>query len=354
MKRIFLALCMFTISTQQSLAADYSHGDACSTAGAFHQSNDANNMDFLICDGANWVQSVQFPISGNNISLDNDPTAGDSGCLRYNGTTSQLEYSNDCTSYSTLGAGLWSNDGPDGPTEIYYSAGNVGINRANPTYPLDVNGSIRANAIRSSGDPTNTYIGTNSNITYLYVGGVVYAEFNGAAHITNIGTASATDPESIRIGFNDLLFIDNTNQMIGIKDNTPDAELDVVGDINYTGVIVDVSDKRMKKNIQPLQNALSKITSLQGVSFTMKDDPHDTIEYGLIAQDVERVFPHLVKEYDGIKSLNYTGMIGPIVEAIKEREIKNKKLKKQNAELKRKIHLLAKRIAILEGKERPN
>lgn len=109
---------------------------------------------------------------------------------------------------------------------------------------------------------------------------------------------------------------------IGINDPTPDVALDVVGDINYTGVIVDVSDIRMKYDIEPLESPLSKLTSLNGFSFKMKDGDSAITEYGVSAQDVQSVFPELVHEVDadGTLGVSYDGLIAPMIEAMKEQQ----------------------------------
>jgi len=107
---------------------------------------------------------------------------------------------------------------------------------------------------------------------------------------------------------------------VGIGTATPGAALHVVGDIHFTGVIADVSDRRLKEHIQPLgSNQIEKITKLQGVSFTMRGS--NETELGLIAQDVETVYPDLVQATpDGTKSMNYIGLIAPLIEAIKEQQ----------------------------------
>jgi hypothetical protein len=93
------------------------------------------------------------------------------------------------------------------------------------------------------------------------------------------------------------------------------------GDIQYTGVLTDISDRRLKENIAALSDgSLDKILALKPVTFTMKKDPHGT-ELGFIAQEVEEIYPDLVKtanDNDKTKSLNYVGMISPIVKAIQE------------------------------------
>lgn len=343
---------LLLISANTVMAADYSHGDACTTQGAFHQTNDATGLDLLVCDGAFWRLALRFDSAGNTLRMDDDPSSGNAGCLRYNGTSSVLEFSNDCTNYNVL-TSLWRDDGAGGPAEIYYSTGNVGINTTDPSYTLDVNGNLRATTIRDSAAPTTSYIsqGSGSNITDIYVNGVLYARFNGASHVTDIGTSSSSDPAAIRIGWNDLLYIDNTNQRIGIRDNTPDAELDVVGDINYTGVLVDVSDARLKTNIQALHNSLEKLRGLKPVSFVMKDDPEKRVELGFLAQNVEEYFPELVQNDGEYKSLNYSGLIAPLVQAVQEKHTENEQLKAKNVKLEQSLQLIEERLKILETEQ---
>ena len=122
---------------------------------------------------------------------------------------------------------------------------------------------------------------------------------------------------------------------MGIGDSSPDVALDVVGDINYTGQIQDVSDRRLKENIKPLENSLASITGLNGYSFTMKGDESGVVEYGLIAQEVEPVFPELVdSQEDGFKVLNYVGLIAPLVEAVKAQQAQIDALKAEVDALK--------------------
>jgi hypothetical protein len=78
------------------------------------------------------------------------------------------------------------------------------------------------------------------------------------------------------------------------------------------------SDKTLKTDIKVIDNALDKILSLQGVSFTWIESKLRSL--GLIAQDVERVIPEIVQtdKDSGLKSLSYLDLIGVLVEAIKE------------------------------------
>ena len=65
------------------------------------------------------------------------------------------------------------------------------------------------------------------------------------------------------------------------------------------------------------------IARLRGVTWRWRDDaPRDAKGQpglGVIAQDVERVFPELVStDFRGRKSVHYYGLIGPLIEAVKE------------------------------------
>ena len=79
------------------------------------------------------------------------------------------------------------------------------------------------------------------------------------------------------------------------------------------------SDKRLKSNINILNNALSKVKQLEGVSFSMNGDA----KIGLIAQDVQRVLPEVVNQKeDGYLSVAYGNIVGLLIEAIKEQQTK--------------------------------
>ena len=90
-----------------------------------------------------------------------------------------------------------------------------------------------------------------------------------------------------------------------------------------------ISDERQKENVSTLTGALDKVKQLRGVNFTWKDSTNrgtDT-QIGLIAQEVEQVYPELVgdgdlpNDEDGnapMKSVNYTHLTSVLIEAIKE------------------------------------
>jgi hypothetical protein len=110
-------------------------------------------------------------------------------------------------------------------------------------------------------------------------------------------------------------------ERLEVKNSSPHVL--VTGDLNST------SDAQLKENVAPITNALSDVTQLEGVSFDWKDT--GTRGHGFIAQQVEPILPDVVQtdERTGMKSINYVGMIGHLVEAIKEQQEQIDELKKQ-------------------------
>lgn len=92
-------------------------------------------------------------------------------------------------------------------------------------------------------------------------------------------------------------------------------------------IVTSSSDFVLKKDIITFENALDVIKSLRGVSFRWKDNGNKNI--GLVAQEVEQILPEVVKEDSGLKSVNYSSIVGVLVEAIKEQQTEIEILKKK-------------------------
>ncbi len=111
------------------------------------------------------------------------------------------------------------------------------------------------------------------------------------------------------------------------------------GDATLLGTLTDASDVRLKRNIKPLQNSLLSLNGLQGVHYQWNGrKPQDTValQTGLIAQEVEKIFPELVKtDEEGFKSVNYIGIVPHLIEAIKELKNENEQLKSANEKINR-------------------
>lgn len=99
------------------------------------------------------------------------------------------------------------------------------------------------------------------------------------------------------------------------------------------------SDERLKTNVLSIDNGLDAVLALQGVTYNWKADPEAQAKVsGFIAQEVEKVLPNLVTEdSNGYKSLNTSGIIPYLVEAVKTQNGKlddvNSKLSDQGIKL---------------------
>ena len=141
------------------------------------------------------------------------------------------------------------------------------------------------------------------------------------------------------------LFVNSTNNNVGIGDAAPDDKLDVVGDLDVTSGCIQindgtalhgtcVSDARLKENIQYFEDgSLDLISQLKPASFEWREDMFDISgskgqSVGFIAQDFEKVLPHLVLEKDGFKYILLNNEIEMhLIQAIKELKTENDALK---------------------------
>lgn len=94
------------------------------------------------------------------------------------------------------------------------------------------------------------------------------------------------------------------------------VNLSASGSITASGNVTAYSDAKLKTDMVQIQDALDKVGSLTGYTYTRKDTGHR--ETGLIAQDVQAVLPEAVKDNEGTLSLAYGNLVGLLVEAIKE------------------------------------
>ena len=98
------------------------------------------------------------------------------------------------------------------------------------------------------------------------------------------------------------------------------------GNFTATGDVTAYSDKRLKRNIETITNAVDTVSKLRGVNYE-KDGRNST---GVIAQEVEEVLPQVVHTApDGMKSVAYGNIVGILIEAIKEQQKEIEELKKK-------------------------
>ncbi|CAI8298332.1 MAG: Autotransporter adhesin UpaG [Bacteroidota bacterium] len=110
-----------------------------------------------------------------------------------------------------------------------------------------------------------------------------------------------------------------------------DGTTTIAGDLSIN------SDARLKADIISLGSTLAKLLKIDGKTYTMKKDENKKQKIGVLAQDIEKVFPELVSESNGVKSVNYQGLVPVLINALKEQDSKmneqEAKLNKQQFEI---------------------
>lgn len=101
------------------------------------------------------------------------------------------------------------------------------------------------------------------------------------------------------------------------------ATLDNSGNFTATGNVTAYSDIRLKKDLDPIREAMAKVKALTGYTYTRVDTGER--QTGLVAQDVQQVLPEAVIEGEHM-SVAYGNLMGLVVEAIKELEARVKEL----------------------------
>ena len=258
------------------------------------------------------------------------------------------------------------------------SSGNVGIGTTSPTANLHVSGSgARKIDITDTGGANtristasnNSYVGSTTNHPLLFItndtermridssGNVLIGTdsgdgFNADATLRlqrsgnnylQIKTPTGNQG-GILIGDTDddfvggMIYNNGSNYLRFDANNAEKMRLEGDGDLHVDGNVVaystTISDIRLKKDIAPIEDAVTKVQQLNGCTFTyLKDDRKSA---GLIAQDVEKVLPSAViedkavfhgEEGETYKTVQYDQLIGLLVEAVKELKAEIEELK---------------------------
>ena len=184
--------------------------------------------------------------------------------------------------------------------------------------------------------------------------GTDYEDFR-AKNITladrlTMSTAAASYIEATRVGTTDMINVVandniqlstgsntprlriNGNGNVGIGTIAPSQKLHVAGNVLATAFLYS-SDAKLKENVKTV-SGLDSITKLRGVTFDWK--ANKKADVGLIAQEVETVYPELVTtDKEGLKSVQYGNLVAPLIEAIKEQQIQIEALQAEVNELKK-------------------
>ena len=168
-----------------------------------------------------------------------------------------------------------------------------------------------------------------------------------------IGSAGTSDESNtIRIGTQGT---QSATFIAGISGTTVSGADVVVSSTGQLGIAT--SSARYKRDIHDIGGASAALMRLRPVSFRYKNDPDETLQYGLVAEEVARVYPELVThgnngEIQSVRYLEFAALLLNELQkqsqelAAQRREINALKLKHAT------IHALNARLAALEQQAR--
>ena len=161
-------------------------------------------------------------------------------------------------------------------------------------------------------------------------------EFDLDADLTTVTSIHNTGLKIGRGASDDYISFATDNQISSFIGNAEKMRLDSSFDLQVAGDVVAAStafsDERLKENIKKIENPLKAIEQLNGVTYDWKANGKSSV--GVIAQDVQKVFPDLVKEVQPLEgdekrlTVNYDGLIGVLIEAVKDLSNQVNELKK--------------------------
>jgi hypothetical protein len=178
-------------------------------------------------------------------------------------------------------------------------------------------------------------ISTLSNLRITPVG--TGATVGSVGILTYYGDGSKLSGISAGVGVNDDTST-NSTYYVGISTITTGTLSSLVvsstkltfnpstGNLVAGGTVTANSDRKLKTNIKTIDNALHKVLSLRGVEFDRIDTGDHQI--GVIAQEVEQIIPDVVYGEE-TKSVAYANLVGLLIEAIKEQNIKISELERK-------------------------
>jgi len=194
--------------------------------------------------------------------------------------------------------------------------GNVGIGASNPqAYGHGGNNKIVEIFNSNTVDNAQSQLILSSNGTAGSLGGITWA-------------APTVQGSEKRTGFIGNIFQTVNQTKLAFFTRNESGELaerfNLQGDGNawMQGSLSQNSDLRLKKNVRPIDNALYSLQQLNGYTYTWRDINLDNhLQSGVIAQEVQKIFPHLVTNTaEGSLSVNYIGLIPVLIESIKEQQ----------------------------------
>ena len=204
------------------------------------------------------------------------------------------------------------------------SAGTNSVAMGNNTTASGNNSTAMGYFTTASGNKT-TAMGANT--TASDYASLVIGQFNSSgSSVTNNATSYNTANTAFVIGNG----TDSSNKSDAFKVMF-NGDTTVSNDLTVSGDVVISSDARLKSNIVSLGSTLPKLLQIDGKSYEMKGKQ----KIGVLAQEIQEVFPELVSEDDNeMLAVNYQGLVPVLINALKEQDkiIKSQEVRLANIE----------------------
>ena len=342
--------------------------------------SNAGHVRIYSWDSTNWTQvgndidgEAAYDNSGRSVSIDSDGSHVAIGAYYNDGTASNAGhvriYSWDGSAWTQLGNdidGEAANDNSGFSVSIDSDGSHVAIgassNDGNGTNSGHVrfyswNGSAWAqvgNDIdgEAESDNSGSSVSMNSDGSHVAIGaylndgygsdsghvrvlapyGIIVINPDNTLTAASLTTTGATTAGSLTV---DSVVIDGTT--IG---HSSDSDLMTLasGSLTVAGDVTISSDARLKSNIVALGPTLISLLQLEAKSYTMKNDTEQKQKIGLLAQEVQKVFPELVSEdNNGMLTVNYQALVPVLINALKEQEDNYNELEKSLEILEKKV-----------------
>jgi hypothetical protein len=187
--------------------------------------------------------------------------------------------------------------------------GNIGISTTSPTQKLQVAGAIAATLSNVNQANAVMYNSGTGLFTYVGTGSIVIGTATNADNIfVSEDATNANQP---------VLFAANTEAYYRARGDKSEFFYNPATNELTAGTYIETSALKFKENIVHLTGSLQQVEKFQGVSYNRIGQDHR--EIGLIADEVVKILPELVKYQDGqVYGLSYNRITAVLVEAVKE------------------------------------
>ena len=288
-------------------------GAAATSVETITTATDANHyLTFVNTDNTTGTQESVFTDAGIQYNPSSDTlTVGEvviSGNLTVNGSQTVINTTTITTEDKNITLGNTST-----PTDTTADGGGFTLQGAtDKTFNwINATGSFTASEHIDLASGKQFLINNVGVLSATTLGGsVVNSSLTSVGTLTDLTVADDITANGNIVG-------DGASNISGINSVTAAGKM-------YAQSYTSTSDANLKENIAEIPNAVEKVEAIRGVTFDWKDGSGSTA--GIIAQEVEAVMPMLIENGE-FKRVEYNGLVGLLIEAVKELSAEVKALK---------------------------